>query len=545
MPTVPTDRKLTVFLLLYSTLLLLSFWQLNLMESTEARYAEIAREMLASGNFLEPRFNGIYHFHKPPLPYWAMAAGMALFGVNDFGVRFFGAGAAILALIFFYRTALLYYEDLEQAYSAVLVLASSLLFIAVSRVVSTDIYLTCCVLGAHYFLFSQMYGQRSRANAAGYGLMLGLGFMVKGPIVFLFTLLPQLTAKFFDQRHRRLFGVGDILTGLGCFLVIALPWYIAVISKHPDLFAYFTKTQTVDRLATEHFKRNKPFWYFPLLFTGTFFPFTIPLLRGAFFFREWSPRFKPLVIYILVPLAIFCVSKSKLPPYILPFYGVASLLALYVYRQFKSLWDDRAAFLLLIILAAGTGGAALLVAQLRPVSIHLGAIGVVTVAAVLYSKHLIGTDRMLPATAAIMLVIATAAFLLVPQQLNTLKYYKKIVLEMNRLDPAQQVPVVLYREFLPSVSFYRQKLAIMANGRDREVGFEEDAAYRQWYIEKDEEIQPALAGMDRLFLITGQDNLAGFQEMTSLECRELQAQNKKVSYDCRRNSSLKPPKALQ
>ena len=71
------ERKFVYFLLIYGCLLLLSIGQLSLVESTEGRYGEIAREMLASGNFLEPRFNGIFHFHKPPLPYWGMAAGMA------------------------------------------------------------------------------------------------------------------------------------------------------------------------------------------------------------------------------------------------------------------------------------------------------------------------------------------------------------------------------------------------------------------------------------------------------------------------------------
>ncbi len=54
--------------------------------------------MLASGNFLEPYYNGIKHFHKPPAPYWFNALGMQIFGVNGFGVRFFGSVAAILTL---------------------------------------------------------------------------------------------------------------------------------------------------------------------------------------------------------------------------------------------------------------------------------------------------------------------------------------------------------------------------------------------------------------------------------------------------------------
>ena len=176
----PTNRRLALFFLLYGILLLLPVWQLNLLESTEARYGEIAREMLASGNFLEPTFNGIFHFHKPPVPYWCMAAGMAIFGVNDFGVRFFGIIAALLALFFLHRTALLFFGDRRKADATALTLASSFLFLAISRAVSTDIYLTCCVMGAQYFLFRQVYGTRSLSNAAGYGLLLGLGLHGQG-----------------------------------------------------------------------------------------------------------------------------------------------------------------------------------------------------------------------------------------------------------------------------------------------------------------------------------------------------------------------------
>jgi 4-amino-4-deoxy-L-arabinose transferase len=212
---------------------------------------------------------------------------------------------------------------------------------------------------------------------------------------------------------------------------------------------------------------------------------------------------------------------------------VASLLALYAYRQFRSSWDDRVVFLLLTLLAVGIGAAGFVVQPLGPVSIPLAFIGVVTLSAALYCKRLIGSGLMLPAAAAFMLVITTALFLLLPQQLATLKYYRKVVMEMNRIDPGRQVPVVEYREFLPSVSFYRQKLAIIAHGRDREVGFEEDSSYRQWFIEKDDELKAALAGMERVFLVAEEKNLARFEELTSFVCCELQSQRKVVGYDCR------------
>ena len=181
-------------------------------------------------------------------------------------------------------------------------------------------------MGGQYFLFRQVYGTRSLSNAAGYGLLLGLGFMVKGPVVFLFTLLPQLAAKLVDEQHRRLFSSREILLGTGLFLTVALPWYIAVIVRHPDLLVYFTKTQTVDRVTINTFGRNKPFWYFLLLFPATFAPYSASLLRGVWRWRECPPKIRALLLYTLLPLFVFCLANSKLPPYILPFYGTAGCL---------------------------------------------------------------------------------------------------------------------------------------------------------------------------------------------------------------------------
>ncbi|MEJ2521174.1 MAG: hypothetical protein P8Y91_12675, partial [Desulfuromonadales bacterium] len=82
MPESPDKRRLWALLLAYVFLLLLPAGLMPLMESTEGRYGEIAWEMVVRGNYLEPYFNGIKHFHKPPLTYWSVAAGYQLFGIG-------------------------------------------------------------------------------------------------------------------------------------------------------------------------------------------------------------------------------------------------------------------------------------------------------------------------------------------------------------------------------------------------------------------------------------------------------------------------------
>ncbi len=152
----PTGRRLWLLLLLYFAVLLAPSGSVSIIESTEARYAEIAREMIASGDYLEPRLNGIKHFHKPPLPYWMVAGGIRIFGPNNFGARFFGVAFACIAVLYLYRMARVLTGDGRRAYHAALVFATSILFLAVSRIASTEIYLVAFTVAAQFHLFRRI-----------------------------------------------------------------------------------------------------------------------------------------------------------------------------------------------------------------------------------------------------------------------------------------------------------------------------------------------------------------------------------------------------
>ena len=69
-----------------------------LLDPDEGRYAEIPREMLASGDWVTPRFDGLKYFEKPPLQYWATAAVYAGFGVSEWSSRLWSVGLAFACL---------------------------------------------------------------------------------------------------------------------------------------------------------------------------------------------------------------------------------------------------------------------------------------------------------------------------------------------------------------------------------------------------------------------------------------------------------------
>ena len=164
-------RVFYALLFIYLVIMLLPAYWLDVFETTDARYAEISREMISNGNYLEPFYNGIKHFHKPPFTYWATAAGMHIFGINGLGARFFGAVAAVVTIIFVRKIALLLSDDEEIADNSVMILGSSLLFMIVGHIVSTDIYLTCFTTISLYYLFNQIYGQRQTKNIVMFALV--------------------------------------------------------------------------------------------------------------------------------------------------------------------------------------------------------------------------------------------------------------------------------------------------------------------------------------------------------------------------------------
>jgi 4-amino-4-deoxy-L-arabinose transferase-like glycosyltransferase len=165
-------KKIYIFIFIYFVLFLIPLKDLPLFETTDARYAEISREMVENKNYIEPVFNGIKHCHKPPFTYWINALGIKLFGVNDFSVRFFGMLSAVIILFVTLKLSEILLKDEEKSINSVYILSSSILFIGVSKAVSTDIYLTLFTICSQHFLFRQIYQKKSTINSIMYGVFL-------------------------------------------------------------------------------------------------------------------------------------------------------------------------------------------------------------------------------------------------------------------------------------------------------------------------------------------------------------------------------------
>jgi len=534
MPDRPSGRLLLLGCL-YLLLLLAPAGFLPLMETTEARYAEIAREMVVSGNYLEPHFNGIKHFHKPPLTYWAIAGGLKLFGVNDFGARFFSVVAAGLAVFYLFRLARLVLGDEGKAIYATCIFATSGLFLAVSRIVSTDIYLTCFTIIAQYYLFRRLAGDRRRRTALLYAFALGLGFLTKGPIIFLFTLVPFLVAKLFDRGHRNLFTWGEMLQGLLVFLTVSLPWYLAVCHENPGLLGYFLKVQTVDRVVTNRFHRDEPAWYFLGVFLAGFFPYVFFFLRGLFSVKALPRQVSMLLVYIAVPLVVFSLARSKMATYILPFFGVAALFTAEVLSRFRLGRCRWWTLLSLALVTAALAASGFLYRPVRDARFLLAAIAILAAGTLVQAYRNLAGERFLVWCGGAFLLICSAGICGAVAAGPELKNYEAVLGKINEFDPQRRLQVMVYEGFLPSVSFYRGDLAVMAHGEERETQFEEDASFRLQYLPTDTEIAAFLAERQRLFVISKPDKFKNFLSSYPFKCDTIFVQRKHTAYLCEKS----------
>ena len=528
----PASQRLWLWLAGYFLLLLIPTGFLPLMESTEGRYGEIAWEMVASGNYLEPFFNGIKHFHKPPLTYWAIAAGYKLFGINDFGARFFGVIAACLAVVYLYRLALVLLEDARQARDAALIFATSLLFLGVARIVATDIYLTCFTVMAQYYLFRRIAGPARRSDAPLYGLALGLGFLAKGPIILLFTLLPFLVARFFDAGHRRLFSGPETALATATFALVALPWYIAVMIENPGLLYYFLKVQTVDRVASNRFHRYEPHWYFLYVFAGTFLPYLFFFLKGAVCLRGFDRSRQVLFLYVLVPFLVFTLAQSKQPTYILPCYGMAALLAAAALARLSM---PRLRLLAVVVLLLAVVAPALAGFVYPPARALRWWLLLATIPAAWLWWQALRDHRgelLIPRCAALLLLVTTVAYAVVAVAAPQMRGYKQMAQALDRLDPERKFDVLVYQGFLPSLSLYRRHLAASAYGMDREVQFQENQDYRNWYLPGAVDLQRYLAERKELFVVMNLKARPCFEEESGYLCDAVYEQRKHNAYRC-------------
>jgi 4-amino-4-deoxy-L-arabinose transferase-like glycosyltransferase len=327
-------RLLVVFWLGLALLWFLPLNQPHLFDPDEGRYAEIPREMVASGDWVTPRLDAIKYFEKPPLGYWATATAFEMFGQHAWTVRLWPALSGMLGLLLTFALGRRLFDQ-RAALLAVVVQASALLYVAMARIATLDMGLCFGLQLAMTALALLVQPPRAGARtSARLPLLLGVGVALavlsKGLIGIL---IPGAVAVLFMLIHRdwRLPLRAQPWWTLAALLLLAAPWFVLVSARNPEFAHFFFIFQHFERyLNSAQFARYQPAWFFlPVLALG-FLPWTSLLpqavLAGWRAARGGERASSLLLIWAAFVLLFFSLSQSKLTPYILPMLPPLSLL---------------------------------------------------------------------------------------------------------------------------------------------------------------------------------------------------------------------------
>ncbi|HKB07541.1 MAG TPA: glycosyltransferase family 39 protein, partial [Candidatus Polarisedimenticolia bacterium] len=233
----------------------------GLWERDEGRYADVAREMLARGDYVTPRIDGAVFLDKPPLVYWVTAASLSIWGGGETGARFgqllFAAGILLVTR----RLGQLLF-DRRRANIALMVLASSLGFFTSSHLLTLDLGLTFFVsLALCCFLSGWRAGQGGRRAYLGMFAAVAGGVLSKGPIAGFLVAAPIACYLTLRREWRR---AGELpwVAGTLLFLAISAPWYVAVALINPEFLSYFFVHENLARFGTTVHHHTGPWYYY-------------------------------------------------------------------------------------------------------------------------------------------------------------------------------------------------------------------------------------------------------------------------------------------
>lgn len=300
----------------------------------EGRYSEVAREMLASGDFITPRVNGVAFLDKPVLYYWLQAAAMYLFGVHEWSVRFFPAVYGIVGCLSIYLAGRRLFSRQTGIISAI-ILALSPLYFGASHYANLDLEIAVLIsMSLLAFLTAAQSEGRTRSTLFIIAYVFaGLGFLTKGMMAIAFPVMIGGLWILLLSRWKMLLQM-RLITGIVIIAAITLPWFILVQRANPEFLHFFFVTQQVTRfLSTAEFNNKAPVWFYVPVILAGFIPWTAFIIQaGARYIKDcWQSRQQHaaelfLLLWIAIIFIFFSIPHSKTVSYILPIFPPLALM---------------------------------------------------------------------------------------------------------------------------------------------------------------------------------------------------------------------------
>jgi 4-amino-4-deoxy-L-arabinose transferase-like glycosyltransferase len=505
------QTRIVIFAFIIAIVLPVLLYNWGITESSEARYAEISREMYQGGDYVNPKLLGINHYHKPPAAYYITALGYFIFGVNEAGVRFFPAIALLFQLLLVFKITNLLFNDRKIAFTAVLIYFSYPIVHAATRNLTTDCFLTTFIFASIYFYL------KHRKAGTGYGfiylfyIFCGLSFLTKGPVGILPSCLFAMLYNWLSGTKKKM--TFHHFTAFFLFILICFSWFLFLLLDNPLLFDYFVKYQLVDRVASNSFGRTEPFWYYL-----AFLPLAgLPVILIAIDYvvqhvsklRLLKPVHLITALTFFICFIVFSASASKLILYVVPLYLFIALLSAWhlsvMSERKQSLYLNiffyYVLFLLTTVIAAGAIIKDLVIPWLPVITGSVS--GMVLI---IWFRNKKGIP--VPVTAALLpaLGMAILSFIVPPVlasnelKINSAKPIARFINQQKN----GSASIVVYDQFLPSLEFYTgKKLATIHHVNSK--------SKRETQFEK-----PGSDGKKRYFEVSSDMGTAAFQQLAEM-----------------------------
>jgi len=333
----PVRQRLREALLLVGFCLFLFFYglgQFGLVGADEPRYAQVAREMLQRHDWITPTLGGKPWLEKPPLYYWQAMIAYRIFGVSDWAARLPSAVDASLIVLAVY----MFLRKLRPGFlvDGALITASVAGILGFARSASTDMPLAAMFSLALLSWYAWWETSRKLYLSAFY-VFVALAALAKGPIA---PALAGVVILFFALA------AGDVrillrtlwLPGLALFILVALPWYIAIQTRQPEFFRIFILEHNFARFGSNLYHHEQPFWFYLPVAALALVPWSVFVAAALFetvrgWWAERATLFQSsdalsffLLLWLVVPIFFFSLSHSKLPGYIMPAIPAGPLL---------------------------------------------------------------------------------------------------------------------------------------------------------------------------------------------------------------------------
>lgn len=338
----PSQRLLSAALFLGFICYLIFFHRLGhypLWDPDEGRIGVIAKEMVASGNWLTLTQNGAAYYDKPVPYFWLVALGLEFLGLSELAVRLPSAVAATLtvAAVFLWGSRS---GGTMRGLWAVMILATSMEFIFLGRLGRMDMvfafFFTAALLS---FLW---WREQGRGAIWLFYLFVGLASLAKGPVgVLLPLLIVGITVAI--ERRWHLFREMRLPEGAGVALLVSGPWYLMAALRDPEYIRTFLWDHNVLRFFTleKGINHAEPVYFFILVLIGGFLPWSLflpPALHSFWERRGDDGREERLflMVWAATVFFFFSLARNKLGTYILPLFPALALLSADAVRRFAA-----------------------------------------------------------------------------------------------------------------------------------------------------------------------------------------------------------------